>query len=337
MADVIRILSIDGGGIRGIIPAALMAAIEERTGQPICRLFDLIAGTSTGGVLTLGVTMPGRKDSMMPNFLASQGQELYEKEGGRIFDLTTWKRISSFWNMSDEKYPSSGVEAVLKETFGKARLQDALTNVLITAYEIESRSPWFFRSTRAKTNPDYDFPMWQVARATSAAPTYFEPCKIDIDGTHDFYALVDGGVFANNPAMCALVEARVMYPKATRFLVVSLGTGKAQRAILYKKAKDWGLVGWVQPIIDVLMHGVSDTVDFQMKQQLPPKQGKHQYYRFNVDLMDESDDLDNASEDNIRALKRTAQKMLGEQEESLDELCVQLKKLYLQRNPQKTG
>ncbi|MBL8118603.1 MAG: patatin-like phospholipase family protein, partial [Anaerolineae bacterium] len=168
MAKKLRILSIDGGGIRGIIPALVMAEIEKQTGKPIAQLFDLVAGTSTGGVLALGVTCPHPDDPTRPRYSAADGVRLYEQEGRRIFSRSPWKRVTSLNGITDEKYPSGPVEAVLKEYFGETRLKHALTDVLITAYETERRFPWFFRSNRARQNPEYDFLMWQVARSTSA-------------------------------------------------------------------------------------------------------------------------------------------------------------------------
>lgn len=319
MSEWIRILSIDGGGIRGIIPATIMAEIEKRTGQPIAKLFHLIAGTSTGGILALGVTKPGEDGN--PFFSAEAGVRLYEKEGARIFPKSLLRQVG---NLGEEKYPSEPVDAVLEEYFGETRLKDALTDVFITSYEIERRIPWFFRSTRARENPDYDFPMKLVARATSAAPTYFEPAKIEIGGLPDYYALVDGGVFANNPSLCAFVDAKRMYPAADRFLLVSLGTGELTRRIPYQDAKDWGLVGWAQPILNVVFHGVSATVDFQLQQLLPEIEGIQCYYRFQTRLDDHNDALDDASDENIRTLKIVAETLIHDHERELDALCRRL-------------
>jgi patatin-like phospholipase/acyl hydrolase len=328
MASFFRILSIDGGGIRGIIPAMVMAEIEKRTEMPIHKLFDLIAGTSTGGVLALGVTTPHPDDPTQAKFTAKQGVELYEQQGHRIFDHSLLQKFRSGWNITDEKYPSAAVETVLKESFGDAYLHEALTNVLITSYEIERRIPWFFHSSRAKVDPNYDFKVWQVARATSAAPTYFEPAKIEVGGLERYYALVDGGMFANNPAMCALVEARTTHPETPNVLVVSLGTGQASRRIPYDEAKNWGLVKWVQPIVDILIHGVGDTIDFQMRQLLPELDGKQCYYRFDAQLTDDhTEDLDNTDPDNIRALGLVGEKVIDENNAALGVLCKQLVEL----------
>jgi patatin-like phospholipase/acyl hydrolase len=328
MPKFYRVLSIDGGGIRGIIPGMVMAEIEKRTEKPICKLFDLIAGTSTGGVLALGAVVPSPDDPTQPRYPAKKSVELYEQKGERIFDQSIWQKLHSLWNITDERYPSSGVEGVLKETFGESYLREALTDVLITSYEIERRTPWFFRSSRAKVNAAYDFRMWQVARATSAAPTYFEPAKIDVEGLEHYYTLIDGGVFANNPTMCALVEAKVLHPETPNLLVVSLGTGQASRSLPYDQAKNWGLVKWVQPVMDILIHGVGDTVDFEMKQLLPLVDGEQCYYRFDTKLTDDStEDMDNTSPENLRALGLIGEKVISDHNRELDQLCAMLKLL----------
>ncbi len=316
MSQWIRILSIDGGGIRGIIPATVLAEMEKRTGKPIARLFHLIAGTSTGGILALGMTKPGADGS--PQFTAADGVRLYENEGPRIFPQSVWQRIRS---MVEEQYPAAPIETVLDEYFGETRLKDALTNVFITSYEIERRAPWFFRSYRAKNDPEYDFPMKQVARSTSAAPTYFEPSRIDTESLSDYWALIDGGVFANNPAMCAFVDAKRLYPDATRFLLVSLGTGEATRRIAYDAAKGWGLAGWAQPVLNIVFQGVSATVDYQLRQLLPEMEGRQCYYRFQPRLDDSTDDMDNTSPDNMRELKLAAEALINEHDRALDGLC----------------
>ncbi len=164
--------------------------------------------------------------------------------------------------------------------------------------------------------------MWQVARATTAAPTFFETCKIDTQSVDEYYALIDGGVFANNPAMCAYVEARTRYPDANDFVVVSLGTGDLTRPIYYDEAKDWGLIHWVQPLINILMQGVSETVHYQMMQLLSnPPDGNPRYYRLQARLEEGSDDMDDVSRTNIRVLKLVAEEMIHQNSGLIDQLC----------------
>ena len=252
---MIKILAIDGGGMRGIIPAMLLAEIEDRSHQPIARLFDLVAGTSTGGILALGLTIPKLPSARL--YSAREFVEMYEREGRRIFSRSLWHRLTSFDNLHHPKYSTAGIEDVLGQYFGEARLRDAATRVLITSYEVERSFPFFFRSSKARERADYDFPARDVARATSAAPTYFKPMKMPTGTIEDHYTLIDGGVFANNPAACALVEARTAYPESGDFLIVSLGTGELNLSLPYDEAKSWGLARWAAPILDVVFDGVT--------------------------------------------------------------------------------
>ena len=139
-----KVLSIDGGGIRGIIPAMVLAEIEGRTGKSTAEVFDLVAGTSTGGILALGLTKPGQNGG--PEYSAKKLIDLYETEGGKIFSIPVWHRIHSAGGLAEEKYPAKGIEEIALEYFGDVRLAKALTEVLVTAYEVERRGPWFLWS-----------------------------------------------------------------------------------------------------------------------------------------------------------------------------------------------
>ncbi|MCU0515259.1 MAG: patatin-like phospholipase family protein [Oscillatoria sp. Prado101] len=322
MSKKIRVLSIDGGGIRGIIPAMIMAVIEARTQKPIAELFDMIAGTSTGGILAMALTKP-LEGSQKPEHSAQSLVRLYETEGQRIFPQHTLSRLS---NLIDEKYSAQGLEAVLEKYLGATYLSEALADILIPSYDIELRRPYFFKSFKAKLDTKRDFPMKKVARATSAAPTYFEPLKLETNDLIDYYALIDGGVVANNPAMSAYVEAKSIYKDATDFLVVSLGTGEMTARLYYDKVKNWGLLEWAQPILNIVFDGSNDAVDYQLKELLSASEdGKPRYYRFQTSLSaDMGDRMDDASPVNIIGLKRLAQEMIDKNSDALEMLCQQL-------------
>jgi patatin-like phospholipase/acyl hydrolase len=318
-----KVLSIDGGGIRGIIPAMVLTEIETRTGKATSELFDLVAGTSTGGILALGLTKPGQDGA--PEYSAERLIELYETEGEKIFDRPVWHRLHSGWGLAEEKYPSKGIEEVAKRYFKDVYLAEALTEVLVTAYEIERRGPWFFKRRHARdANREGDnFLMRDVARATSAAPTFFEPLQLTW-GPHGERAFIDGGVHSNNPAMCAYVEARKIHPGENDFLVLSLGTGEPTRNMPYEEVKDWGLALWAQPILNVVFDGVADTVDYQLRELLPAEGDDRRYYRFQTVLDIGKDDMDDASATNIQALKTKAQEIIDESDVALEALCTQL-------------
>ncbi|MEI6223006.1 MAG: CBASS cGAMP-activated phospholipase [bacterium] len=322
MTKPIRILSLDGGGIRGIIPALLLAELESLTGKPISELFDFIAGTSTGGILALGLTKPNEVGK--PSYSATEMVQLYEKEGSLIFPQSFWNKLRTFNGVLQERYPSAAIESVLKRYFGETRLKDVLVPVLVTSYETERRMAFFFKSRHAVARPDYDYFLSDVARATSAAPTYFEPCKIPVAGEAEYFSLIDGGMFANNPAMCAYVEAKTMFPDASDFLVVSLGTGQLTKPIYYDKAKHWGLASWAQPILNVVFDGVSDTVDYQLSTLLPTKDLLRRYYRFQVTLDPIQEEMDNPTKENLRSLKLMAEELIRGNKDELQVLAGKL-------------
>jgi patatin-like phospholipase/acyl hydrolase len=312
MAERVRVLSIDGGGIRGIIPAIALAELEARAGKPAAELFDLIAGTSTGGIIALALARPG--EDGRPAWSAAKLVELYEQEGPEIFSRPLAHEVRTIRGLVDEKYPSDGLDAALGRYLGDSRLSESLTNVLVTAYETERRKPFFFKSAAALTDPARDFTMAAAARATAAAPTYFEPSRLEAGGTADYFSLVDGGVFATNPAMCAFAEVARHKPGA-EVVMLSLGTGQLTRPLPYDDVKDWGLVEWARPILDVVFDGVSDTVDYQLDQLL----GDGRYWRLQVALDGgASDDLDDASAENLRRLKLKGEELVADSKRELD-------------------
>jgi uncharacterized protein len=137
-------------------------------------------------------------------------------------------------------------------------------------------------------------------------------------------AFVDGGVYANNPAMCAYVEARKIHPEEDDFLVVSLGTGELTRSLPYEEVKGWGLALWAQPILNVVFDGVADTVDYQLRELLPSEGDARRYYRFQTLLDIGKDDMDDASRTNVAALKVKAREIISKNDDALKAVCGQL-------------
>jgi patatin-like phospholipase/acyl hydrolase len=318
--DRINVLSIDGGGIRGIIPATILAEIEAHTGKHISQLFDIIAGTSTGGILALGFVKPKEHGSKEPAYTGTDMIEMYEKYGALIFPKS---RMGKLGRVFRSEYPTTGLENMLEDYFGDARLKDALSTVVITSYDIENRMAFFFRSANARIariQESYDYPMKSVARATSAAPTYFPPAKIPKGApANEYWNLIDGGVFANNPAMCAYVEALNINPEA-EICVVSLGTGVTTPTSYANKADKWGLVGWARPILTITMEGPGNTVDYQLTRLLDSRD----YYRFQTSVDDHSAILDNTTSANIQRLKELAKQTVNEQNVRFEDACKKL-------------
>ena len=297
-----NVLSIDGGGIRGLIPATVLARIEERAQRPVSDLFDLIAGTSTGGILACALTAPDGAGSG-PRWRAAELVELYRSEGPKIFSRSLGRRVRSVEGLLDEKYDDAELNRALSVYLGDTPLGDARTKVLLTAYDLHGRETFFFKSWRAEFSA---VPMAVAAQATSVAPTYFEPLRLGE------LALIDGGVFAGNPAMCAYAETARLAP-GEPVRVVSLGCGRQTRSIAHDDAKDWGLVEWVRPLIDVVFDGVSAAVSYQLDQLLGDR-----HHRFQVTLDRASDDLDDASAENLGLLAEQAAELVAARSDDLD-------------------
>lgn len=302
-----RVLSIDGGGIRGIIPALVLAELERRARRRTFELFDLIAGTSTGGILACALCAP----DPLP---AEQLVALYQNEGPKIFDRTLWQRIRSAEGLLDEKYESAALERALERFLADKRLAESRPDLIVPAYDMSEPGPYFFKSRRAREDPaNEDFPLSVVARATASAPTYFEPLEMRER------ALVDGGVFAVNPAMSAFAEVLRFQPTA-EVLLLSLGTGQRTRRRSFEEIRNWGLVEWARPILDVVFDGVSDAVDYQLRHAL----SDGRYWRLQVELDLASDDLDDASEGNLQLLRQHAEGLIAASSRQLDEIVAAL-------------
>ncbi|WP_320672593.1 patatin-like phospholipase family protein [Patulibacter defluvii] len=334
-----RILSIDGGGIRGLIPALVLAEIERRTRRPIAECFDLIAGTSTGGILACGLTTPDPIAGDRPRYAAAELVGLYEVEGPEIFARTLLRRVRTAWGALDERYADTGLREALQRRLGDVPLSGIVpgTEVLLTAYDLERRKATLLRSARARRDPAHDFRLRDVAQATSAAPTYFEPALIrDVEG-RSTYALIDGGVFATNPALVALTdqlrddrgrrtggageppERPVDLADVGVELLLSLGTGSSTRPIGYEDAKDWGALEWAPRIVDVVFDGISDTTEFHCQRLLGQR-----YVRLQTTLQEASPGMDDASPENRAALRREAERLLDERSDEIDRVVAAL-------------
>lgn len=323
-----RILAIDGGGIRGIVPGLVLASLEEklqrRSQNPNARLadyFDFVAGTSTGGILTCLYLCPMVDNPQQARFSAREAVELYVANGGSIFHVSLWKRITSWSGLSDEKHDAGELERLLELYFGQIRLSQLLKPCFIPAYDIQSRTEFFFTQHEAQQRGNrYDFLIKDVCRATSAAPTYFEAALTPaLDGV--LYPLIDGGIFMNNPTLGAYSEVSnaIGKPSAEDMFIVSLGTGTANRAYAHKQAKNWGKIKWIKPVIDIMMSGASATTSYHLKKIFSAIDRSNQYVRIQPkDLGNASSDFDDATPGNIAALIALGQRTAEEYNDQLN-------------------
>jgi patatin-like phospholipase/acyl hydrolase len=316
----IRILSIDGGGIRGIIPGTILMQLEKilnkksNSKNKIGDYFDMIAGTSTGGILSCLYLMPGENGKA--RYSAEDALNLYLKNWHTIFDITLLERIATAGGIIREKYSDDPLEKLLKTYFEEVTLDQLIKPSLITSYEMTDRKAVFFTSIDAQNDPMFNFKVRDVARATSAAPTYFPPAYIK-SLNDQYFTLVDGGMFANNPALCAYAEARKIEfskalsdpekrdrPTAKDMVIISLGTGEVKKAYHKRDFEHAGEIKWLEPVIDILMSGNSETVAFQLTQMYLTLDAKYQnnYQRIEPKLKEACSEMDVVTEENISNL-----------------------------------
>ena len=345
---VVRILSIDGGGIRGIIPATVLAAIEERTGMRTAENFDLIAGTSTGGILALGLSRPDNEGN--PRFSAADLAGIYKNRGHEIFNrdqredtnldtlvaavrekLAGVERVvervpvigpsviaslreflPDLEGLTDKRYSNEGLRGVLACQFDDATLGDALTGTMVTTYDMQSRRPIFLKSWDPR---DVAVQMSDAALATSAAPTFFQPVQLTIGG--QARTLIDGGIFVNTPTVSAYAEAIRIFPDETDFFVLSLGTGESTQQLDYQDAVNWGKLEWLPKLLECMFDGMSDAADYQMRRLL----GEN-YIRLQGKLKSGNERMDDATPENILALEELARQIIARP--VVDKICDQL-------------
>ncbi|PWJ38640.1 patatin-like phospholipase family protein [Sediminitomix flava] len=323
----IRILSIDGGGIRGVIPAFTVKYIEDylKSRVPnttIADYFDLIAGTSTGGILTCIYLTPEERKSKKAKYNATDALDFYIKEGYNIFNAAKEKNIKRFWGLkSAAKYRSDNIENIFLRVFGDTHVSDLIKPSLITTYNMDTKTAFFFTS---HCDTEYrDFYVRDAARSTSSAPTYFNPPKIKNlapKASMEYLMNLDGSVFATNPSMCAYAEARktnfqdrgINQPTASQISILSLGTGAGFDLIGKEKSNQWNLLKWAESIPEIMMEGSCETVDFQMQQLYKTLKEEQStgYLRLNlpIEFRKFSPDIADASSKNIQALLDSAKK-----------------------------
>jgi uncharacterized protein len=286
-----KILAIDGGGIKGALPAAFLAAIEEASGKRIVEHFDLIAGTSTGGIIALGLGL---------GLTAKEVLSFYQRHGPRVFSQDTndtgwlgW--VGSFWRKQQRRvrqlvgpaYDPSALKKALEGAFGSKRLGDSQVRLIIPAYSIDTRSVYVFKTAHhERFEIDHKALAVDVALATTAAPTYFPAHAVAADAL-----LVDGGVWANNPAGMAAVEAvGVLGWQRDSLHVLSLGCTEP----LYTCPPHGGRLDFALSLNTFFQQGQSLASLGTAKLLCAHRESAPRLFRYSVDVAEEKIKLDSA-------------------------------------------
>jgi uncharacterized protein len=300
----IRILSIDGGGQRGLVSAILLKHLEDETQTPILHLFDAYAGTSTGSLIVLGITMPRDR-----GFCYGAGDlvDIYKKHGAQIFE----KKPFSFLNpvgLFAPRYSAAPLKEVLTKYFGTTKMSQAVKPVYVTSYDLEKAEPILFSSKEARACDYFDFEMRKIARASCAAPTYFPTYHLTLkDGAK--MSLSDGCFWAINPALAVYDQVREENPDAD-ITVVSLGTGTRDLGIKHASSKFMGAIEWGSSTSEHLLHTQNSLVHESLKKILKPVDDQGRYFRINFKLDEGMGALDDASPESLSYLTAKAQEII---------------------------
>jgi patatin-like phospholipase/acyl hydrolase len=314
----VRILAVDGGGIRGIVPATVLVELQRRLPRPIVEYFDVVAGTSTGGLVASAVCAPS--ESGGPRYTAEQILEFYLQDCRQIFQRSAWWTLRSLDGLLRPKYPARGIDAFLQARFADLELQHALKPLVMVSYDLTRRAPWVFSSVLAAEEPARNYLLRDACRASTAAPTYF-PAATVRSFAGDSRELVDGGVCANDPVLAAFVVAERLHP-GRPLLLVSLGTGHFTNPIDGAAAKRWGVGGWAWRLLDLLSDGQGAMSEATMRRLLGvAARAESRYFRLQPDLPANLGRMDDTSEQNVAGLGQVTRDYCRQEDQLLREIA----------------
>ncbi|MDP1723247.1 MAG: patatin-like phospholipase family protein [Alphaproteobacteria bacterium] len=316
----IFLLSLSGGGFRGIIHAYALSRLESLFGTSVVNIFNGVSGTSTGALVAFGIGIPDPERPGVPLYSANDVLKLYLDERERIFQKPGLsQRIWSAKGFWGPKYSIIGMEASFKDSYKSYRMSDLLIPTFVPAVEVlQGNGAKIFSSTKARHNDAKDYLIWQVARATTAAPSFFESKEMHDDASgNDQESILnfwDGGLFAHNPAEIALIEGQKMFPdkRLKDFILLSIGTGEEKCKINQEMTQKMGYGNGGGQIFKATMAAQNSWVHKKLKKQL-----KDNYIRLDVNLDEEGVELDNITTDYIEKLYFATEKMLDEATEQM--------------------
>jgi uncharacterized protein len=295
--EFIRILAIDGGGVYGILPAHILKYIEEKSKKPVSELFDVIMGTSTGALLSVLLTIPGRDNK--PRYSANDAINIYRKDGKKIFYNPWYHRILTLNGVLGPKYLTSERYNVFKFYLGETYFDQLTNNMIIPAYGVREHSPLLFVNWKQQGLLDTNFTVSDLLMGAVSPPGYFP--SVVFGSEKNQYVLVDGGLFANNPSLAAVLIAMKVYPNK-KYILVSLGTGKVKgEEIPPGKQVGWGDLQWSEEILSVLLDSGMKFDQLLLEKAFP---FPLEIYYFNTEISGFKKILDDISPLNLLRLNK---------------------------------
>lgn len=323
----VRILSLDGGGVRGISEARFLQHLEVSLGVPISSAFHLIGGTSAGGILSTFLTTPTEPGSTQPKYSAGELVQILQQ---RSADMFVQRHISIF-GWFGPKYRTDSFRSVLSEYLGHATVDEAITPTAVVTYDMVRQN--------LKTITSWDkkeiFTKVTAINATAAATSYFEPCHATpVNNARKSYDLTDGGTGANNPILCLITKAMELYPDADSFEIISIGSGKADKPLFFEDMKGAGLMQWGPHLTRMFMAGETSKDDTFLSEAFLPRTDadgvehsafKGNYSRWSPLLSPQNTRLDNTDPENLREIVQATDDYIGSRRPEFDALVDRLR------------
>lgn len=317
----VRVLSLDGGGIKSIITLKILDYVETKTGKRTTELFDLISGTSSGGLVSLYFSIPDENNPSKSKYSAAEIIKLVEEDSQTIFKPRPLTRVvgQSTVQLFKPAYPLKNIDSAMKSRFKDLKLSDAPGNTLIISFDTQVTKPFCFKTYDKKVNSAF---MREAGMATSISPFYFDPILYK-DNENREHTLIDGGLAAKNPAMYAYTEAKLLYPNS-KIMLVSLGAGYQQKErYSYNRMKGWGFVRFILPTIVFMLDGTANA-NAEYIEKLTSYDKDDSYIRLQPVYNKRYDKFNNrpddASQKNMENLNRIADQYIQDHRKELDEL-----------------
>ncbi|KAI3898006.1 hypothetical protein MKX03_027541 [Papaver bracteatum] len=340
---LVTVLSIDGGGVKGIIPGVILAFIEAELqkldGEDVrlADYFDVIAGTSTGGLITAMITAPNSNNrplyaakDIVPFYLQHSPNVFPNKNSGRMLGSA----VNLFSTVTGPKYNGHYFRSLVKKILGDTKISQTLSSIVIPTFDMRLLQPIIFTTSEAKRDVSKDALLSDVCISTCAAPTYFPSHYFktkDSEGkVLKRFNLVDGGVAANNPTLLAMTSiandvldnnedlAPIRATDYRKYMIISIGTGNAKNEEKYKSSvvSKWGVLGWLYdggnvPLIDAFCQASADMVDIHASTLFRALHCQENYLRIVTDdLVGNTASVDISTKKNMQKLIKIGQDLL---------------------------
>lgn len=319
---VVRVLSVEGGAIHGILPAYMLNYLSKKTGKPVTELFDVMAGTSSGSITVTTLNTPNSQGQ--PKYNTKDLIGIYNHIGPQLLHNPWYHKLLTFDGLIGPMLPASNLDRAFEHYLGKdTRFDQLIKPVVVPVYNVQERHVIFFKSWLAGKNNKPDYYTHQVVSAATATPGVFPPVVIQSLNTQKRILVADAFNAVNQPDAVALSAAIKLFPNR-KYLLISLGTGQSSPPINPDQALYWGLAKWMDYILIDFMRGqVSQTIrNMENLQHFIPN--RLTYYHIDGQLPPTVYDPFNVSPSSMKALNQAAQNIVKQHKKELDKIACEL-------------